>query len=472
MSPAAPLAAAWEAAPLPEGWTLPDLLRRPQAEVRALQDRLLARTVELCYDGHPYYARIMRAEGLEPRHIRSVEDLTRLPPTSKEDFLNDPDAFVLDHPDLEQDERTLWKVIYTSGTTTGLPAPIRITTRDHYSYLWACRRREDLVPVVPGDVIASLFPLTKFPMGAYARAPDEAAACGAGVVFGLTGRAGDVFDVHHALDAAVAHVARHRATILWGVASFIRRVLIRAGELGADFGSVRMAMITGEATSPAMRADMRRRMREIGCAGDLICNRYGSTEQGSSMVECAEGSGFHALAPDQVFHEVVDPDTGARLPDGEAGQLAFTHLIKRGTVLLRYLIGDHVAIDHAPCPHCGRTSPRVASNLTRTGDLVKVRGMLVNLRALKDWLEAHPQAEEYQIVIRPEDPDDPFSMDALVLRIAPSEPPSEALAAAFAEAAAARLHLRPGVEWAARDELFDPLRAVKPVRVVDRRPSG
>jgi hypothetical protein len=98
--------------------------------------------------------------------------------------------------------------------------------------------------------------------------------------------------------------------------------------------------------------------------------------------------------------------------------------------------------------------------------------MLVNLRALKDWLEAHPNAEEYQIVIRPEDPEDPFSMDALVLRIAPSEPPSEALAAAFAEAAAARLHLRPGIEWATRDELFDPVRAVKPVRVVDHRPSG
>jgi len=459
----------WEPADLPEGWTLPDLLRRPLPEVRALQDRLLARTVALCYEGHPYYARVMRAEGLRPEHIRSVDDLTRLPPTSKEDFLEDPDAFVLDHPDLDQDERTLWKVIYTSGTTTGLPAPIRITTRDHYSYMWGCRRREDLVPVEPGDVIASLFPLTRFPMGAYARAPDEAAACGAGIVYGLTGRGAEVFDVHHGLDDAVAHVARHRATILWGVASFIRRVLIRAGEVGADFSSVRMSMITGEATSAAMRADMRRRMRGIGCAGDLVCNRYGSTEQGSSMVECTEGSGFHSLAPDQVFHEVVDPETGARLPDGEAGQLAFTHLIKRGTVLLRYLIGDHVAIDHAPCPHCGRTSPRVASNLTRSGDLVKVRGMLVNLRSLKDWMEAQAEALEYQIVLRPEDADDRFSMDELVLRIAPSQPPSDALAGRFAEGAAALLHLRPKIEFADRDALFDPTRAVKPLRFVDLR---
>ena len=83
----------------------------------------------------------MRQHGLEPRHIQSCEDLTRLPPTSKEDFLDDPDAFVLRHADLDEDERTLWKVMYTSGTTTGLPAPIQITTRDHYSYMWACRQR-------------------------------------------------------------------------------------------------------------------------------------------------------------------------------------------------------------------------------------------------------------------------------------------------------------------------------------------
>ena len=457
------------AAPIPERYSLPNLLYQPLEDVRALQDRLLARTIALCYEGHPYYARVMRQHGLEPRDIRSCEDLARLPPTSKEDFLDDPDAFVLSHPDLDEDERTLWKTMYTSGTTTGRPAPIRITTRDHYSYMWACRQRGDLVPIEPTDTIASLFPLTKFPMGAYARAPDEAAAVGAGIVFGLTGRAGDIFDVHQGLDDAVAHVARHRATILWGVASFIRCVLIRAGKLGADFSSVRMTMITGEATSAAMRADMRRRMREIGCGDDLLVNRYGSTEQGSSMVECEEGSGFHSLAPDQIFHEVLDPDTGVRLPDGEAGELAFTHLIKRGTVLLRYLIGDLVAIDHDPCPHCGRTSPRVASNLTRSGDLVKVRGMLVNLRALKDVLEAHPEIAEYQIVLRPQDQDDAFSMDELLLRLAPSSAPSDALASHVGDDIAARLHLRPAIEWATDDQLFDPTRAAKPQRVVDLR---
>lgn len=445
------------------------LLHRPWPEVRALQDRLLARTIELCHTGHPYYARVMRENGLRPEHLQTCDDLVRLPPTAKEDFLSDPEAFQLSHPDLAQDERTIWKIMYTSGTTTGVPAPILITTHDHYAYMWACRQREDLVPIRPDDTIASLFPLAEFPMGAYARAPDEAAAMGAGIIFGLTGRGRQSFDVHHALDDAVAHVARHRATVLWGVASFIRRVLIRAAELGADFSAVRMAMITGEATSRAMREDMAARMLALGCAETLICNRYGSTEQGSSMVECCEGSGFHSLGPDQVFHEVLDPDSGARLADGETGMLAFTHLIKRGTVLLRYLVGDRVSIDHAPCPHCGRTSPRVASNLTRSGDLIKVRGMLVNLRLIKDMLEKAPEVLEYQIVLRPLDATDPFSMDQMALRIAPTHDARPGLPDRLGAEVEHLVHLRPVIELCTADQLFDPATAVKPVRVIDQR---
>ena len=55
-----------------------------------------------------------------------------------------------------------------------------------------------------------------------------------------------------------------------------------------------------------------------------------------------------------IFHEVVDPDSGRRLPDGERGALAITHIKRRGTTLMRYLVGDIVSLEHGPCPHCGR----------------------------------------------------------------------------------------------------------------------
>ena len=64
-------------------FTLPDLLRQPQEKVRALQDRLLKETIELCYKYHPFYRDLMTREKLEPRHIQNCDDLQRLPVTTK-----------------------------------------------------------------------------------------------------------------------------------------------------------------------------------------------------------------------------------------------------------------------------------------------------------------------------------------------------------------------------------------------------
>lgn len=449
--------------------TLPDLLRQPAPALRALQDRLLREMVELCYRAHPFYQRLMRREGLEPRHLQTCDDLVRLPVSTKADFLADPEAFRLRGENLPPGDATLWKVIYTTGTTSGRPAPIYVTAFDFHHYLFACERWKELTGLRATDVIANLFPLTPFPTGAYGRALDEAAAVGASMVCGHTGREASAFPVHRSLDEALRLAEQHRATVLWGVAGFVRRALVRAAELGADLRPVRIAMITGEASSRAMRDDLRRRMRALGCAGDAVVNRYGSTEQGVSMIECVEGAGFHSLAPDTVFHEVIDEETGARMAEGEMGALVFSHLMRRGSAFLRYRGGDVASMSTAPCPHCGRTTPRITSQPVRSGDIVKIKGTLVNLQALKDLLERAPEIDEYQIVIQPQDATDPFSADDLVLRIAAAggaPGPGEALVAQVT----ALVHVRPRLEPADRDDIFDPLKGAKPRRVVDLRP--
>ncbi|MCC7347546.1 MAG: AMP-binding protein [Variibacter sp.] len=453
-----------------EELTLPDLLFRPQAEVRALQDRLLREQVEVCYRAHPFYEKLMKREGIEPRHIQNCDDLVRLPPTTKQDFLADPEAFRMRGDIFPPEVTTLWKVVYTTGTTSGRPAPIYVVAFDYYAYLFGAARRKELIDIRETDVIANLFPLTPFPMGAFSRAADEAAAVGASIVFGHTGRPDSPFPVHHSIDEAVRLVERQRCTVIWGVAGFIRRVLIRAEEIGADFSRVRMAMITGEASSKAMRDDLRRRMGRLGCAQPKVVNRYGSTEQGSSMVECVEGSGFHSLAPDQAFHEVFDPATGRRLGDGESGMLAFTHLIRRGTTFLRFAVGDVVTLSTATCPHCGRTSPRVTSQPVRAGDILKIKGTLVNVQALKEQLEQQAEIDEYQIVIRPQDAADPFSMDELLVRLAARPDRHAALAEAVAAETVRTAHVRPRIEFVDRDDIFDPTSGAKPRRVIDQRP--
>ena len=453
----------------PATYTLPDILRQPWPEVEALQDRLLRRMVEICYDHHPYYGRVMRQLGLTPADIQNRADLQKLPPIGKKEFLEQPEDFRLNPDGLPMQEATLWKIIYTTGTTSGRPAPIFVTAHDFFAYQDLFRTRNDLIGLEPTDVIANLFPMTNFPLGAYSRAPDEAGAVGAAMVYGNTGRVDSIYPVNRTVDEAVAAAARHKATVLWGVAGFVRRVLLRAIELGADFSAVRMVMTTGEASSPAMREDLRSRMRILGCADTLIVNRYGSTEQGGTMIECCDGSGFHSSMPDQVYHEVVDDVTGERLPDGEAGMLTISHLNRRGTVFLRYKIGDLGALDHTPCPHCGRTSVRLSSKPVRTGDIIKVKGALVNLGNLKAELDRVPGLEEYQIVVASEQADDPFSPDVLKVRIAPRNGYEGEMAETVAAIVVRLSNLRPVIEVVSRDAIFDPVTMPKPRRVVDAR---
>ncbi len=447
----------------------PDILFEPLARVRAMQDRLLAETVRLCYEGHPFYRRLMKAEGLDPGDLQSCADLRRLPVTTKQDYLADPEAFRLVHDGMPIEAQTLWNVIYTTGTTSGRPAPIYTTSHDYFAYMYAARRRMHFVGLRDTDVAVSLFPLTPFPLGAYSRAVDEAAACGASIVYAQTGRTTGPFHLQRSLDEAVALIVRQRGTVLWGISSFVRRVLIRAAELRADFSAVRMVMVTGEASSPAMVADMARRMAALGCAGTDVVNRYGSTEQGSSMVECQPGGGFHCLAPDQVFYEVIDADTGSRLPDGERGMLTFTHLIRRGTVFLRYAVGDVVSMQTGSCPNCGRTSPRIASDPVRSGDIVKVKGTLVNLYALKDALASIPEIDEYQIIVQHAESQAGDEMDELLIRLAARPGTEEDTGRTVIDHTIRTTYVRPRLEFASQNEIFDPGMSTKPRRIEDRR---
>src|SRR5690606_9018554 len=147
------------------------------------------------------------------------------------------------------------------------------------------------------------------------------------------------------------------------------------------------------------------------------------------------------------YHEVVDADTGRRLLDGERGHLAVTHLDRRGTVLIRFLVGDVVSIARTPCPHCGRTGDRIRGPVVRGSDLVKVKGMLVNPAALIAALAEVPGIDEFQVVVRRENEADPFSGDELVIRLACDAARRDALAAEVVTRAVATVQVRPRVEY-------------------------
>lgn len=444
-----------------------ELLRQPIEQIEALQSERLRTMLALCARGHPFYRRRWKETGVDPAALRGVEDLERLPLTTKRELMSEPDAFRLALPELPLHERALWEVLYTTGSTAE-PTPVYNTTHDYHAYLHQSRRVAEISGIGENDVIANLFPLTQAPMGAFLRSATNAYAAGATICAALPGSPHGSFGVHRHLDYAMRMVERHRATVLWGVPSFVRRLLRRALEERADFTSVRMCAVSGEATTPAFREDLRRSLRELGAAGTTVFDRYGSTELGA-FAQCREEGDWHNPAPEIQYHEVVDPDTGRRLPDGARGMLALTHLDRRGTVLLRFLVGDVVSLARSPCPACGRTGDRVVGPIVRTSDLVKVKGMLINPDALLGALGAVQGIAEFQVVIRRQDEGDPHSMDEMVIRVACEAALREPLAREVAERVHSTVQVRPRVEFVDAAEIYDPSRQAKAARFVDAR---
>jgi phenylacetate-CoA ligase len=444
-----------------------ELLRQAIEQIEALQGERLRGMLALCARGHPFYGRRWAQENVDIATVRGVQDLERLPLTTKSDLMADPEAFRLQLPDLPLHERALWEVIYTTGST-GDPTPVYNTTHDYHAYLFQSRRVADISGIRETDVIVNLFPLTQAPMGAFLRSATNAYAAGATICAALPGAQHGTFGVHRPLDYAVRMVQVHRATILWGVPSFVRRVLLRAIEQRADFSSVRMCAITGEASTPAFREELRGCLRELNAAGSSVFDRYGSTELGA-FAQCREEGDWHNPAPEIQYHEVVDPDTGRRLPDGERGMLAVTHLDRRGTVLVRFLLGDIVSIARSPCPVCGRSGDRIIGPVVRGSDLVKVKGMLINPAALLGALGAVPGIDEFQVVIGREDDADPYSMDEMVVRVACDPAMRETLGREVVARAQVAVQVRPRVEYVEAAQIYDPARQTKAVRFVDRR---
>lgn len=438
----------------------------PRAAQVAKREERFRRTADLIVDRHPAYRRIMRDAGLSRADIATTDDLERFPVTSKTDYMTAPADYRLDTTGLADDERALWDVMHTTGTTTGVPTPFFNTSYDFYRILTVQEGMMRLRGIGPDDSIANLFPLTVWPHGAYARVPHAAAAMKIPVISALPGNPSENFAHGSNLDEVVAIVARSRATILWGVPSYVRRVLIRAGELGAGFSSVRHVFVTGESTPEAMRTDFDTRLAALGAKNAFVSISYGATEMQGGMVECAPGSGFHNPAPDQFLIEIVDPETHRRVPAGTPGLVLLSHMDRRGTVLLRYALGDISALATAPCPHCGSETDRLVLTPARADSLIKVKGTLINPALIEEILIAHPAISEYQIVFERENMSDALSPDRLRVRIA--GPPPEALPA-IGDSIKSATGVTPAIDLENAQEIYAAGDTLKSRRIVDSR---
>jgi len=218
---------------------------------------------------------------------------------------------------------------------------------------------------------------------------------------------------------------RMQPTVLIGTPGFIYHVLREGAEKNAKLDQVNLVILGAEKVTPGLKEKMGEALARMGSRNVTISGTYGFTEARMAFSECpashAESPGYH-LFPDMGVFEVVDPESGKVLGEGETGELVYTPIDGHGTVVCRYRTGDLAVggITWEPCPWCKRTVPRIASELRRASDqrsmsLTKIKGTLVDLSSMGSVLSNLPEIEEWQVVLQKRN-DDPHDLDELVVR--------------------------------------------------------
>jgi phenylacetate-CoA ligase len=426
-------------------------------QLRPLQEERFQRQMDLVFGGHPYYRKVFGRAGLTRADFKSLDDLHRLPLTRKEDYIAQPHEFTLHLEQIEgtsREERTLWDIIYTAGSTSE-PTPFFDTSYDHYARISQLKRTAEIAGLTQEDTVMNLFPLTSVPHQGFLSVLWGSQAVGAKLVSGFGGSFDGGFQLIRRSREAIDLIERHRVTVIWGIGFFLRRLVITAQEMGCDFGSVRLLLPMGEGSSAGMREDLRGRLADLGARDVRVLNGYGFTEMHGPSMECSELGGFHLPKPARYFFEILDPKTLDPLPEGQPGLVVMTHLDRRGTCLLRYLVGDICTLTSEPCSACGGWEPRFSSIPYRTGSIVKVKGTLVNVATLFEVLSRIQGIEEYEIILTQTDPTDPFSEDVMLIKTTCPEHDFSFVSREIREAVRRNQEVTPEVQWVPLEHFAD-----------------
>jgi phenylacetate-CoA ligase len=314
----------------------------------------------------------LRAAGLEPGQLTSIEELDRIPIVTKDDLI-DVQGAAPPFGGLLGAEAPLRRIFQS-------PGPLYEPELDEPDP-WRWRPALDAAGFHAGEIvlIAAGYHLT--PLGAMFE--EGVRALGGVVVPGGVGN----------LDLQVRACVDLGATAYVGLPSYLKALLDKADELDLG-GSLRLAraFVLAEPLPPSLRALLEERV-------PVVAQGYGTAEGGNLGYECERKVGFHV--PDDALVEVCDLDTGRGLWQGEEGQVVFT-LFREHYPLVRIGTGDLSAFVLEAC-ECGRPTPRIAGWLGRVGEAVKVRGMFLHPRQIRSVMSEAPDVTAYRFVVEREE---------------------------------------------------------------------
>ena len=355
----------------------PEIECADRETLREIQSERLRNIVKTCYENVPLYRQRFDEMGLKPEDIQSIDDIVKLPFTYKGD-LRDTYPFGM----IAVPREELYRVHASSGTT-GKQTVVGYTKAD--VDVWATCAARSIVACggKPSDFVHVSYGYGLF-------------TGGLGLHYGAEKLGATAIPVSSGNTARQVQILQdYESDILCCTPSYAMYIGETIRDKGIDPKSlkVRAGIFGAEPWTEEMRREIER-LLDIK-AYDI----YGLSEIAGPGVscECTEQAGMH-VNEDYFYPEIIDPDTGEQLPDGEFGELVFTCIGKEALPLIRYRTRDICSLTHEKCK-CGRTLVRMGKPRGRTDDMLIIRGINVFPSQIESVLLELGMDPNYLIVV-------------------------------------------------------------------------
>ncbi len=356
-------------------------------EIEKIQLTRLKETVNKVYNKVPLYRNKMDSAGVKPEDIKSLDDLKRLPFTTKQDMR---DTYPFDMFTVPKGELAR---IHASSGTTGKPTVVGYTKKDLEMWAECVARLAVMGGAVKDDICQICFGYGMFTGALGLHYGLE--RIGAAIVPSSTGNT----------KKQIMFMQDFGTTLLVATPSYALRIAEVAVEMGINPKSLNLKV--GLFGSELMTEAMRQEMHKMWGQQMLVTQNYGMSELIGPGVsgECEYLCGMH-VNEDHFIPEVINPETGENVMPGEKGELVVTCITKEALPLIRYRTRDITRLMYEPCK-CGRTTCRMENLSGRTDDMLKIRGVNVFPSQIEEvLLSMEDIGPHYEIIVNRENHSD------------------------------------------------------------------
>lgn len=368
----------------------PEMECMSREDMRRLQTERLIETVKRCYENVPFYKKKMDQKGIRPEDIKSIDDITKLPFTTKHD-LRDEYPFGLQAVPMEQVVR-----VHASSGTTGKPVVATYTQNDLDNWAEGVARVLAVGDIGPGDVVQVSYGYGLFTGGLGAHQGTNKLGA-----IQLPTSAGNS-------EKQVMLMKDFGTTALCCTPSYALHLteVMKKCDIKKEDLKLRVGFFGAEPWTWGIRRELEDKL------GIKAIDIYGLTEMSGPGVggECQYQDGTHVWE-DMFYPEIVNPDTLEPVAPGERGELVFTSLCKEAMPIIRYRTRDLTHLIYEKC-RCGRTAVRMGKILGRSDDMLIIRGVNVFPSQIEAILTEFPAfTPQYFITVDRKHNEDTFDLD-------------------------------------------------------------